>query len=180
MSEYLVNRLFQVRLLKALGVLYPQGNPAARLDVIKDADVARLTEDDWQKERQKMMDVCTKCHARRFASQELRKGDMIIKEADNLMAEAITVVARLYQDLVTVKPEYYAYSYPDILTFHDAPTVIEQKLFLMFLKHRMRAFQGAFHNNPDYAFWYGWSGMQMDLTGIKDLANEMRERAKKN
>jgi len=45
----------------------------------------------------------------------------------------------------------YAYPYPDLLTFHDAPTTIEQRLFEMHLKHRMRAFQGTFHANPDYA-----------------------------
>ena len=44
----------------------------------------------------------------------------------------------------------------------------------MHLKHRMRAFQGAFHANPDYALWYGWSEMQRDLTDIKEMAAEMR------
>ena len=51
-------------------------------------------------------------------------------------------------------------------TCHEAPTVIEQKLFVMFLEHRMRSFQGAFHATPDYTFWYGWSEMQRDLTEI--------------
>jgi hydroxylamine dehydrogenase len=66
-----------------------------------------------------------------------------------------------------------------LLTFYDAPTEIEQKLCVMFLKHRMRTFQGTFHANPDYALWYGWSVMQMDLTKIKFLAAEMQEKAKK-
>jgi hypothetical protein len=42
----------------------------------------------------------------------------------------------------------------------------------------MRTFQGAFHSNPDYALWYGWSKMNMDLTEIKTLAADMREKAK--
>jgi len=46
----------------------------------------------------------------------------------------------------------------------------------MFLEHRMRAFQGAFHANPDYAFWYGWSELVQDLAEIKAMAGEMRER----
>ncbi len=45
----------------------------------------------------------------------------------------------------------------------------------MFLEHRMRAFQGTFHANPDYALWYGWSEMQRDLVEIKALAAELRE-----
>ena len=66
-----------------------------------------------------------------------------------------------------------------LLTFHDAPTKIEQKLFVMFLEHRMRAFQGTFHANPDYALWYGWSALQMELTEIKETEAEMRRNAKK-
>jgi hypothetical protein len=44
----------------------------------------------------------------------------------------------------------------------------------MMMEHRMRAFQGSFHSNPDYATWYGWSEMQRDLTEIKELAAQMR------
>jgi len=101
----------------------------------------------------------------------------MIREADHLLAEAIRVVAALYRDGILVKPETYAYPFPDLLTFHDAPTVIEQRLFLMFLKHRMRTFQGAFHSNPDYALWYGWSEMNRDLSGIRLMAEELRKDA---
>jgi len=80
----------------------------------------------------------------------------------------------LYQDNILTKPKNYAYAFPDLLTFHDAPTVIEQKLFVMFLEHRMRTFQGTFHASPDYALWYGWSEMQRDLSEIKELAESMR------
>jgi hypothetical protein len=43
----------------------------------------------------------------------------------------------------------------------------------------MRTFQGAFHMNPDYALWYGWSEMVKDLTVIKSLAEDYRYKAKK-
>jgi len=160
--------------LQGLGVLDPDGNPTARFDVVKAADVARLTQEDWQQERNKMINTCNRCHSVNFAKAELEKGDAMIKDADYLMAEAIREVAGLYQEGIIPKPESYAYPFPDLLTFHDAPTVIEQKLFLMFLKHRMRTFQGAFHANPDYALWYGWSEMQRDLTEIKAMSEELR------
>lgn len=163
-------------LLQALGVLDPEGNPTARLDVVKAADVARLTQDDWLREREKMIGTCNQCHSANFARAELEKGDQIIKAADRLMAEAIRVVADLYREGLLRKPDNYAYAFPDLLTFHDAPTVIEQKLFVMHLEHRMRTFQGTFHANPDYALWYGWSEMQRDLTEIKELAEELRRR----
>jgi len=161
-------------ILKALGVLDPEGNPTPRLDLVKAADLARLTQEDWQKERDKMVETCNQCHSVNFAKAELEKGDQMIKEADHLMAEAIRSVAALYQDGILPKPESYAHEFPDLLTFHDAPSLIEQKLFLMYLKHRMRTFQGTFHANPDYAFWYGWSEMRLDLTEIKTLAEELR------
>jgi len=166
-------------ILQALGVLDPEGKPTARLDVVKAANVARLTQEDWQKERDKMIKACNQCHSVNFAKGELAKGDMMIKDADHLMAEGIRIIADLYKEGVLPKPQSYSYAFPDLLTFHDAPTVIEQKLFVMFLEHRMRTFQGTFHANPDYALWYGWSEMQRDLTEIKALAAEMRKEKQK-
>ncbi|MFN4182755.1 MAG: cytochrome C, partial [bacterium] len=69
--------------------------------------------------------------------------------------------------------------FPDLLAFHDVTTPIEHKLFLMFLEYRMRTFQGIFHANPDYAFWYGWSPMVSTLTEIRAMAEEMRKNHKK-
>ncbi|MFQ6046502.1 MAG: multiheme c-type cytochrome [Gemmatimonadales bacterium] len=164
----------QVTILQALGVLDPGGEPTGRLDVVKAADVARLTQEDWQKERNQMLETCNECHSANFAKAELEKGDQMIRAADSLLAEAIRIVAGLYEDGVLEKPESYAYAFPDLLTFHDAPTAIEQKLFVMHLEHRMRAFQGAFHASPDYALWYGWSEMVRDLQEIREMAAELR------
>jgi hypothetical protein len=160
--------------LQALGVLDPDGKPTKLVDVVKAADVARLTEEDWKRERDKMLTTCNQCHSRNFAQQQLHQGDEMIRNADHLMAEAIRIVAGLYNDGTLRQPANYAYPFPNLLTFHDAPTVIEQKLFVMYLEHRMRTFQGTFHASPDYALWYGWSEMQRDLTEIKELASEMR------
>jgi hypothetical protein len=166
-------------ILQALAVLGPEGKPAPRFEVVKTADVARLTQQEWQKEREKMIDTCHQCHSVNFAKIELEKGDKMIRAADHLMAEAIRIVVGLYQDGLLNQPRTYAHPFPDLLTFFDAPTVIEQKLFIMFSEHRMRTFQGTFHANPDYALWYGWSEMQRDLTKIKEMAAAMREKAGK-
>jgi hydroxylamine dehydrogenase len=166
-------------ILQGLGVLDPQGKPTARLDVVKAASVARLTQEEWQGQRDRMLKVCGDCHSENFAKGELEKGDKMIREVDHLMAEGIQEVAGLYRDGLIAKPEGAAAAFPDLLTFHDAATPIEQRLFLMFLEHRMRAFQGTFHANPDYALWYGWSEMVQDLTEIKAKAAEIREKAGK-
>ena len=168
----------QVTILQALGVLDPKGEPTARLDVVKAADVARLTQEDFDRERNKMIHTCSQCHSRDFAVAELEKGDDIIRQSDHLLAEAIRTITGLYEDGILEKPENYAHAFPDLLTFHDAPRPIEQRLFVMHLKHRMRAFQGAFHSNPDYALWYGWSEMVRDLSEIQEMATTLREKAK--
>jgi hypothetical protein len=166
----------QATILQALGVLDPQGNPTARLDVVRAADVARLTQEDFDREREKMIGVCDDCHSKTFARAELAKGDDLIREADRLLAEAIREITSLYEEELLARPEGYAHAFPDLLTFHDAPTSIEQTLFEMHLKHRMRTFQGAFHANPDYALWYGWSEMVRDLQEIRERAAELRAR----
>ena len=74
-------------ILQALGVLDPAGKPTPRLDVVKAADVARLSQDEWQKDRDKMINICHQCHSINFAKGELEKGDQMIKAADRVMAE---------------------------------------------------------------------------------------------
>jgi hydroxylamine dehydrogenase len=164
----------RVTILQALGVLAPDGTPTARLELVADAQLARLDAGEFDALRAKMVEVCTGCHAEAFALSELAKGDDLIREGDKLLAEAIRIVAGLYEDGTLEKPEAYAYAFPDLLTFHDAPTPIEQTLFKMHLEYRQRLFQGAFHNNPDYSLWYGWSEMVQALSEIRYMAGEMR------
>src|SRR5579864_2727804 len=61
-----------------------------------------------------------------------------------------------------------------VLPYTCHVTVVEQKLFVMYLEHRMRTFPGTFHASPDYVMWYGWSEMRRDLTETRELAAEMR------
>jgi hypothetical protein len=164
----------QTTILQALGVLDPEGKPTQRLDLVKEAQLARLTQEEFDAERAKLIQACSECHSENFAGAEIAKGDDMIREADHLLAQAIRIVAGLYQDGTLRRADGYAYAFPDLLTFHDAPTPIEQRLFQMYLEHRMRAFQGTFHANPDYALWYGWSEMKRDLAEIEDMAKQMR------
>jgi hydroxylamine dehydrogenase len=164
----------QVVILKALGVLDPAGKPTTLLEVVKAARMARLTQEEWQVERTRMVDTCKGCHSETFATSSLRRGDRSIQEADRLMAEAIEIVAALYREGLLRRSKDQPFDYPSILQFHDAPSVVEQRLFVMFSEHRMRTFQGAFHQSPDHALWDGWSAMQRDLAEIREHAAELR------
>ncbi len=172
----------RVTILKALGVLDPfTGKPTARLALVTSVDMVRATQEAWESEREKMIKTCAKCHAEKYARSQLEMGDSMLQKADHLLAEAIEIVAGLYKDGIIKKPDTYTFAYPDFLYFLrtgggnlDQATFIEQVLFQMYMKHRMRTYQGQFHVNPDYAYWYGWAMMTKDLVEIKDLAHTMR------
>ncbi len=173
----------RITILKALGVLDPvTGKPTARLEAVKKLRLARLTQKEWQEERNRMVGICSRCHAKDYAEKQLAMGDEMIRKTDRLLAEAINIVAGLFKDGIIKKPDTYAYAYPDFLFFMRTgggnlkqATYIEQVLFQMYMKHRMRAYQAFFHVNPDYAYWYGWAMMTKDLTEIRDMADQMRK-----
>jgi hypothetical protein len=161
--------------MKAFGILDPEGNPTDRLTTVFEVgDVARLTQEAFDNERNALLAVCSECHSENFARAEFAKGDSMIREADHLLAEAIEIVAALYRDGILRKPEGQTQDYPDLLAFNNAPKPIELRLFDMHLEHRMRAFQGAFHSNTEYALSNGWREMVRDLADIRRMAEELR------
>ncbi len=163
----------RVTILQALGVLDEKGNPTPRLEVVKAGKVARLTKEEFQKERDKMTKICANCHGASYAKAQLDAGDMVVKDVDKIMAEAIRIVQGLYKDGILQKPEGWT-SGPDLLQFYEAKSSAEQDLYVMFLEYRMRTFEGAFHMNPDYMHWYGWAPMKETLQKIKDEAGKLR------
>ena len=155
----------RVAILQALGVLDEKGTPTARLDLVKAGRIARLTKEEFQKERDKMINICAQCHGKSYAKTQLDAGDRVVRDIDKIMAEAIREVQALYKDGILQKPADWTFA-PDLLQFYD--------LYVMFMEYRMRAFQGAFHMNPDYMHWYGWAPMKETLQKIKDESSKLR------
>ncbi len=174
-QEWLADR---VTILQALGVLDDQGNPTPRLEVVKAGKVARLTKEAFDEQRNKMINICSNCHSASFAKAQLAAGDNIIRESDRIFAEGIRKVKALYDDGILQKPEGWDFA-PDLLQFYEAKTPMEQDLYLIMLEYRMRAFQGAFHANPDYMHWYGWAPMKEALTRIDAEVERIRAEHKK-
>jgi len=169
-EEWLTDR---VVILQALGVLDDNGDPTARLDIVSDAKVARLTAEEFQTLRTGIETVCQQCHAEDYVTTQMTASDQILKEADDIMAEAILIVKDLYNEGLLNIPKGWSVA-PDLLQFFSAESSIEQELFTMFLEYRNRTFMGAFHNNPDYMWWYGYAPMQDALQNIKDEAERIR------
>ncbi len=62
----------RVTILKALGVLDPEtGKPTPILDAVKAVRMAKLDQESWQKERDKMLKVCSQCHSAAYAKEQL-------------------------------------------------------------------------------------------------------------
>lgn len=166
----------RVEILKALGVLDDEGQGTERLEAVKAAKVARLSKDEFDALRNEYQTACTECHSEDFVGEQMAANDAIIREADTVMAEAVRIVRGLYDDGLLEKPEGWKYA-PDLLQFYEAQSSIEQDLYRMFMEYRMRTFQGAFHNNPDYLHWYGWAPMKETLQRIEDEAASIRTSA---
>lgn len=163
----------RVTILQALGVLDEKGQPTARLEAVKAAKIARLTKEGFDAQRKAMLDTCAKCHARSFGEANLTAGDQVVREVDRLFANSIRTVKALYDEGLLKKPEGWSFA-PDLLQFYEAKSPIEQELYLMFMEYRMRAIQGAFHNNPDYMHWYGWAKVKETAARIEDDAAQLR------
>ena len=99
----------------------------------------------------------------------------MLKEADKIFAEAINIVAALRRDGIIEVGEGEGV-YPQLLSFYEVDTTVEQHMYDMFMDYRMKTFQGAFHINPDYTTWYGYAKMKQALAEIKELDEQMRER----
>ena len=166
----------RVEILKALGVLDEKGNGTERLEAVKVAKVARLTKEDFQTQRVKMEAICANCHSANYVADQMKASDDIVRETDKIMADSIRTVRSLYADGLLTAPKGWKYA-PDLLQFYEANSTAEQELYVMFLEYRMRAFQGAFHANPDYMHWYGWATMKESAQKIRDEAARIRDEA---
>ncbi len=164
---------YRATILMGLGVLDPEGQPTALLEVVKAGDMARLDSETFAAERARITTTCAKCHAASFVEQNMANADQMLKEADKLFAEAIEIVAKLRRDGIVEVAEGEGV-YPQLLAFYEVDTHIEQILYEMFMDHRMKTFQGAFHFNADYTTWYGYAKMKKDLAEIRELNTEMR------
>ena len=103
----------------------------------------------------------------------------MIKASDKIFAEAINIIADLYRDGIIARTTNQAtFPYPDLLTFYEVNTPIEELLYEMFMDFRMKTYQAAFHLMPDYTTWYGYAKMKKALVEMKEMDKTMRASAK--
>jgi hypothetical protein len=167
---------YRKSIFKGLGVLHPNGKPLSWDERVAKGQLFTISLlEDWKKKREQMIAICSQCHAANYVREELKKCDEIVKQSDKIMSEAIEIVSALYRDGYLERAADYPV-FPDLMRFYEIPTSIEQKLFIMLMRHRMRAIQGAFHTNPEYTLWHGWAELKSGLIEIKEEAKRIRER----
>jgi hypothetical protein len=160
-------------ILKALRVLDPEGKPTPLLEAVINLRIVRADPEEFMSIRRRMLSVCAGCHSTDFAIQYFKSADRVIRETTIQLAEAIRMVAEARAEgIIPPRPEEPENPYPFLLNFYEEPSGIDREAWLIFMEYRMRAFQGMFHVNPDYTFWYGWSEIRRVL---RDIAGEIED-----
>jgi hypothetical protein len=134
-------------------------------------------------QRQKMIGICTQCHSRSLAEQNLNDGDEIQKEAKALIDEAAAIIKELDAEGLLKPGPAERTAHPlsgkklDIgpQMLYENLSAIEAIYFRMKKFYYITTYKGVFHQNPDYAHWYGNAPLKMALSEIKSKAILLRE-----
>ncbi len=157
--------------------------PAGTRSAVVDLKEVPISKEEELQRREEMLGVCTTCHSRRFAREELENADRVKEEAFALQAkgkESIQEIAKeelLYPSLsermphptegralVLADPQLYA-----------GTSYIERLFFTMFKFHNIRVWKSGYHFSPSYTHGHGWSEMQLDLIDIREEAERLRQ-----
>ncbi len=135
-----------------------------------------------KEEREKMLAICSECHSKSFAARNLVDGDRIQKQAKSMIDEAASIIRQLDNDGLLMPSTEDRPAHPlsgnalDIgpqMLYEDL-SGIEAVYFRMKKFYYIMTYKGVFHQNPDYAHWYGNAPLKMALSEIKSKAMELR------
>jgi hypothetical protein len=128
-----------------------------------------------ERERAKMVEVCARCHTRAFARRALADGDAIQRESKALLDEGTAIVRDL--DALGLLEPGPASRPPHPLSgakLELGPQMLYENLsrpeaiyFRMKKFAYVTAFKGVFHQNPDYAHWYGNAPLKLGLSELR-------------
>ncbi len=125
-----------------------------------------------------MLSICSRCHTSDLAARSLTDADSIREQSSKIVAEAQAVVEDLQRKgLLSPSP---AVRRPHPLagnTFVIGPHMlyedlssVESLFFRLKQFYAPVAYKGAYHQNPDYAHWYGNAPMKLTLSEIRSEA----------
>lgn len=145
-----------------------------------------LPEDVRKKQRDAMIDVCDDCHTAAFATRELADGDAVQKQSKALVDRAAAVIEALDRDGLLLpapgdRPPHplsgHRLELGSQMVYQDLSGP-EALFFRMKKFDYVIAYKGVFHQNPDYAHWYGNAPLKLDLSEIESEARLLRAMAR--
>jgi len=140
-------------------------------------------EDIRKKEREKMLKICSRCHAKSFAVQNLNDGDAIQLQSKALIKEADKIIRDLEKDGLLLPSPVDRPAHPlsgnklelgHQMLYEDLSRV-EALFFRMKKFYYVITYKGVFHQNPDYAHWYGNAPLKLSLSEIRSEAALLKE-----
>ena len=144
-----------------------------------------ISEWDFDLRRDKMVALCGDCHARAFVRRNLEGADAIKADVDSLLWDPVMRIRGLWWDgLLDPMPENRApnpnFGQALVLggqQLYGGTSAIEQLFFYTYKYDHVSTFKGAYHINPDYSHWFGWSEVNQDLDLIKGEESKLRRLA---
>ena len=144
-----------------------------------------ISEWDFDLRRDKMVAMCGDCHARAFVRKNLEGADAIKADVDALLWDPVMRIRGLWWDgLIDPMPENRApnpnFGQSLVLggqQLYGGTSAIEQLFFYTYKYDHVNTFKGAYHINPDYSHWFGWSEVNQDLDLIKGEEAKLRKTA---
>jgi hypothetical protein len=134
------------------------------------------------RERARMIDVCARCHTRAFSARNLSDGDAIQQESKALVDEAMAIVRDL--DRLGLLDPAPATRPPHPLSgpvLELGPQMLYEDLsrpeaifFQMRKFSYATAYKGVFHQNPDYAHWFGNAPLKLALSELRSESALLR------
>jgi mono/diheme cytochrome c family protein len=125
--------------------------------------------------------VCGQCHSTNFADEQLLIADLIHENTKTIQNEAfdivraMAIVANLHVnvDQRPGNPETGTTGlYGANMVLRNLDT-IETIYFELMKYDNVKTWKGAYHQNPDYTHWYGWSTLVMHLDDIGAEATDL-------
>jgi len=147
----------------------------------QDYQVAQVndTPTDMVAARALMLSVCTTCHAQNFADEKLLVADLIHENAKSVQLEAFDLVQALAAADVgpygvgarPVNPESGTNDWEANMLIRNL-TELEREYFHVMKYDQVKTWKGAYHFNPDYTHWYGWTELNLKLGAMGDIATQ--------
>ncbi len=124
--------------------------------------------------------VCGQCHSDNFAHEQLLIADLIHENTRSTLMEAFDVLKALALTGKFYLPAADRPANPETGTVGTYGAnmkirnlnAVEKMYFTMMKYDNVKTWKGAYHQNPDYTHWYGWSALVMSLGEIGDEATD--------